>query len=101
MATPQPRGAWQEELSATGDEVVARVKQRVQQGNVRRVIIKHEGRTLVEFPLTIGVVGALLAPQLAALGAVAALLTKCTIAVERAAPEPAEGAPGAALPPGE
>src|SRR5687768_18591908 len=79
---PQTR-TWQEELAATGEELVARAKQLVEEGNVRRLIVKHDGRTMVEIPLTIGVVGVLVAPQLAALGALAALLTECTITVER------------------
>ena len=77
------RKNWQEELNATGDELINRVKGVVTEGNVRRIIIKQEDRTLVELPLTIGVVGVLLAPQLAAIGAIAALVTRCTIAVER------------------
>jgi hypothetical protein len=60
-----------------------RVKALVHEGNVRRVIVEHEGRTIAEFPLTAGVVGALLAPPLAALGAVVALYKDCTIHVER------------------
>lgn len=85
MPTERPeRGrTWQEELTATGDEVVARVKELIEAGNVRRVIVKHDGRTLLELPLTLGVVGTLLAPQVAALGAMAALLTRCTLTVER------------------
>ncbi|MCC7104401.1 MAG: DUF4342 domain-containing protein [Chloroflexi bacterium] len=82
----RPRRTWQEELTATGDELVGQVRRLVNEGNVRRVIVKHEGRTILELPLTIGVVGVLLAPQLAALGAVAALLTRCTITVEREEP---------------
>jgi hypothetical protein len=78
--------SWQEELAATGDELISRVKELVHQGNVRRIIVKHDGRTVVEFPLTLGVVGTLLAPQLAALGAVAALITDCTVTVEREEP---------------
>ena len=81
--TDQSRKSWQEELSATGDELMDRVKSLVNEGNVRRIIIKQDGRTLVELPLTIGVVGVMLAPQLAAIGAIAALVTRCTIAVER------------------
>jgi len=77
------RKNWQEELNATGDELINRVKGVVTEGNVRRIIIKQDDRTLVELPLTIGVVGVLLAPQLAAIGAIAALVTRCTIAVER------------------
>ena len=94
---PQPK-SWQEELAASGDELVARVKQLVQEGNVRRVTIRHEGCTIFELPLAIGVVGALLAPQLAALGAVAALITECTITVERADSGPTD-AGGSVTPP--
>jgi hypothetical protein len=104
MATPtepQPRRSWQEELTATGDELVARVRQLVQEGNVRRIIIKHDERTLLEIPLTLGVVGALLAPQVAALGALAALVTRCTLTVEREEPGPPDAGAGAGneLPP--
>ncbi len=71
-----------EEFTLDGDKVLAKVKELIREGNVRRIIIKNEhGDTLVEFPVTIGVVGALLAPPLAAVGALAALLTKCTIVV--------------------
>jgi hypothetical protein len=73
-----------EEFTVNGEELLAKVKSLVNEGNIRRIIIKGEdGKTLVELPLTIGVVGALLAPMLAAVGAIAALVTKCTIIVER------------------
>jgi hypothetical protein len=73
-----------EEYKVTGDELVAKVKQLVHEGNIRKIIIKREsGDTLLEFPLTVGVVGAVLLPMWAALGAAAALLTDCTIAVEK------------------
>lgn len=73
-----------EEFTVNGEELVAKVKALINQGNIRRIIIKDvEGKTLVEFPLTIGVMGAVLAPILAAVGAIAALVTKCTIVVER------------------
>jgi hypothetical protein len=73
-----------EEFSVNGDEILAKVKELLRQGNIRRVIIKDKtGKTLVEFPLTIGVVGAALAPMLVAVGAVAALLTEATIVVEK------------------
>ncbi len=74
-----------EEFKVSGDELISRVKELVHQGNIRRVIIKNEeGRTLIDIPLTLGVVGALVAPQLAALGAIAALITHGTILVEKA-----------------
>jgi len=98
MATPpeprHPTRSWQDELTATGDELVGRVRGLVDQGNVRRVILKHDDRTLLEIPLTLGVVGALLAPQVAALGALAALVTDCTITVEREEPEPPDASRG-------
>ena len=55
----------------------------IHEGNVRRITIKQEGHTIAEFPLTFGVVGAALAPALAAIGAIAALVTDCTIEIER------------------
>jgi hypothetical protein len=63
--------------------VAEKVKQVVHEGNVRRVVVKHDGRTVAEFPLTAGVVGAVLAPVLSAIAAVVALLKNCTIEVER------------------
>lgn len=73
-----------ETMEVSGDDLVARVKELVHEGNVRRIIIKNEdGERLIEIPLTIGIVGALLLPTLAALGAIAALVAKCTIEVER------------------
>ncbi len=73
-----------EEFKVNGRDLVDRVKELIQQGNVRRIIIKDkEGKTLIELPVTIGVVGALFAPVLAALGAIAALVAECTIVVER------------------
>ena len=73
-----------EEFSVNGDEILAKVKELIREGNIRRVIIKDKtGRILVEFPLTIGVVGAALAPVLVAVGAVAALLSEATIVVEK------------------
>lgn len=73
-----------EEFSVNGEELLAKVKELINEGNVRRIIIKNaDGKTLIELPVTIGVVGALLAPMLAAVGALAALVSKCTIVVER------------------
>lgn len=73
----------QERIQTEGPDLVERVKQLAGDAGVRRIAIQQDGRTLFEFPLALGVVGALIAPQLAALGAVAALITNCTIAVER------------------
>ena len=72
-----------ESFKAEGENVAEKVKQVVHEGNVRRVVVKHEGRTVAEFPLTAGVVGAVLAPVLAAIAAVVALLKDCTLEVER------------------
>ena len=73
-----------EEFQVKGEEIVAKIKELLREGNLRRVIIKNEsGRTLIDIPLTIGVVGALVAPQLAAIGAIAALLSHGTIVVEK------------------
>ena len=75
---------WKESFKVTSDQLVDAVKKLLHEGNVRRVIIKHDARTIVEFPLTVGVIGAVFAPILAAVGALAAVLTECTIEVERA-----------------
>ena len=73
-----------EEFEFSGDMLVARIKELLHEGNIRRVIIKNEeGRTLIDIPLSVGVLGALVAPQLAALGAIAALVTKGTVIVEK------------------
>lgn len=73
-----------EEFQVSGDMLIAKVKELVHEGNIRRVAIKNEeGRTLIDVPLTLGVVGAMLAPQLAAIGAIAALVARCTILVEK------------------
>jgi hypothetical protein len=75
--------AWWETVEAKGGELLDAVKRLIAEGNVRRVVVKQDGRVVAEFPLTVGVVGAVLAPVLAAIGALVALLTKCTIEVER------------------
>lgn len=73
-----------EEFKVNGEELLKKVKQLINEGNVRRITIRDkDGKTLVELPLTIGVIGAVLAPMLAAVGAIAALVTECTIVVER------------------
>jgi hypothetical protein len=67
-----------------GETLVATVKNLVHEGNIRRVSVQNkDGRTLLEIPLTFGVVGALLLPTLAALGAIAAMVTECKLVVER------------------
>ena len=73
-----------EEFRVNGEELITRIKNLINEGNIRRVIIKDkEGNVVFEIPLTFGVVGALIAPQLAAIGAIAALLTEATVVVEK------------------
>jgi len=73
-----------EEYRVDGDDLLKKVKDLLHEGNVRRLIIKNEeGKKLIEIPLTIGVVGAVLLPVWAAIGAIAAVVTDCTIEVER------------------
>lgn len=73
-----------EEFRVDGEELIARIKNLVKEGNIRRIIIKNkEGKIVFEIPLTFGVVGVLIAPQLAAIGAIAALLTEATVIVEK------------------
>lgn len=74
----------QEEYVIDGEKLTAKVKELINEGNVRRIIIKNkEDKVLVEFPVTVGVVGAILAPMLAAVGAIAALVTECKVVVVR------------------
>jgi hypothetical protein len=76
-----------ERHSVTGEKLLETVKRILHEGNVRRIIIKdHEERTIIEVPLTVGVVGVLVAPVAAALGAVAALVAHLTIEVEKVGP---------------
>ena len=73
-----------EEFRLNGGEILNKVKEIIHEGNVRRIILKDErGKTFLEIPLTVGVVGAIIAPILAAVGAVAALASNLTIVVEK------------------
>lgn len=73
-----------EEFRVDGEELLTKIKNLLKEGNIRRVIIKDkEGKVVFEIPLTFGVVGVLIAPQLAAIGAIAALLTEATVVVEK------------------
>lgn len=89
---------WWETIKVEGGELLERVRGLIREGNVRRIIIRQGDRSVAEFPLTIGVVGTVAAPILAAVGALAALLTNCTIEVQRTAPasasDPETPAPG-------
>jgi hypothetical protein len=86
---------WWETIKGESGELVERVRLVIHEGNVRRIIIRQGDRSIAEFPLTVGIVGTVGAPILAAVGAIAALVTNCSIAVEREAvatssPAPAE-----------
>lgn len=73
-----------EEFKVDGQDLLKKVKELIQEGNVRRIIIKDkDGKVLIELPLTVGVIGAVFAPVLAAVGAIAALVTECSIIVIR------------------
>ena len=85
-----PDETYWDTVKAESGSVLNKVKMLIHEGNVRRVVVKHDGRTVAEFPLTAGVVGAMLAPVLAAIGALLALLQDCTIDVERDGREPAQ-----------
>lgn len=84
-----PGGRSREEHTVSGDRVIAKLKELIHEGNVRHVVIKNEeGRTLIEFPVTVGVAGAVLLPVWAAVGAIAAMVSSCSIEIER---EPDDG----------
>ena len=75
-----------EQIKVMGEDVFKKINEVIKEGNVRRISIKDKsGKTIAEFPLTVGVVGVALAPVVAAIGAIAALVTECTIMVEREA----------------
>jgi len=86
------RAGW-ESFRVKGEELVDRVRQLVHEGNVQRIVIKQGDRTIAEFPVTVGVVGALAAPALAAVGALAAFVTDCTVVVRRTEATAASGPP--------
>ena len=77
-----------ERYKVAGDKVISTIKELIHEGNVRHVVIKNdEGRILIEFPVSIGVAGAVLLPVWAAVGAVAAIVSQCTIEIERESEE--------------
>jgi hypothetical protein len=83
MSEQPKKRTWIEEIELAGDQLVDKVKDLVHEGNVRRVRVRHEGHTVLEIPVTLAAVGVVLAPVLAAVGALAAVITRCTIEVER------------------
>ena len=81
---PKVESTRSQEFKVSGDAVVAKLKELLHEGNVRRIIIKNdEGKTLIEIPLTLGVAGALFLPVWAAIGAIAALAANLTIVIEK------------------
>jgi hypothetical protein len=83
------RTFWQK-LEGTTETILNQLRKLIDEGNIRRVVVKQRGRTVAEFPLTAGVIGAVIAPVAAAIGALTALLTECTIEVEKIEVDKAE-----------
>ena len=83
------KACW-DSIKVEGANILDKLNALVREGNVRRIIVSQGGRTIAEFPLTVGVVGAVFAPILAAVGAILALVQDCTIQVEREAPAASE-----------
>jgi hypothetical protein len=73
---------WQT-IETTGDQVISTVKQLIEAGNIRRIRVRQKDKVIAEFPLTVGVIGTVIAPILAAIGALTAVMTECTIEVEK------------------
>ena len=86
VTTDMDQSTFTESFKVATGQLVDAVKNLLHEGNVRRIVIKQDGRTVAEFPLTVGVVGAVVAPILAAVGALAAVISECTIVVERTTP---------------
>ena len=85
--TPNSIGEHREQFNVRGENLSERVREVIHEGNVSRIIVKHpDGHTIVEIPVTVGIIGALLAPAVAALGAIGALVAHCTIEVVRPNP---------------
>jgi hypothetical protein len=80
----QKDNSYQESFKVSGDEILSKIKEIIREGNARRIIIKNEkDEIIMEFPLTVGAIGIVLAPIFAAVGTLTALATKCTIIVEK------------------
>jgi uncharacterized protein DUF4342 len=77
---------WREKIEGTTDQILAQIKRLIDEGNIRRVLVKQHGRVVAEFPLTVGVVGTVIAPVAAAIGALTAVLADCSIEVEKTTP---------------
>jgi hypothetical protein len=82
----QMERTWREKIEGTTDQILAQIKRLIDEGNIRRVLVKQQGKVIAEFPLTVGVVGTVLAPVAAAIGALTAVLADCSIEVEKTSP---------------
>lgn len=89
----EQKSEYREEIHVMGAQLSTTVERLLHEGSVRRIIIKHEGHTMLEIPLAVGVVGVLVAPLLAAVGAIGAAVTNCTIEVIRTEPANQTSAP--------
>jgi DNA-binding Lrp family transcriptional regulator len=81
------RTFWQK-LEGTTETILAQLRKLVDEGSIRRIVVKQRGKTIAEFPLTAGVIGAVIAPVAAAIGALSALIADCSIEVEKTVTEP-------------
>ena len=90
MATTENPTTTTETIQCTGAGLADKVKELVHQGNVRRITVRHDGNIVLSIPVTLGVVGTLLVPWAAAVGAVAAILTNCSLEVERQTDSPSD-----------
>lgn len=88
FGTDEGQGVRTEEIKVKGSELVDQIKDLLHQANIRRIVIKHDGDSVLELPLTLAAVGVVFAPVLAAVGAFAALVTDCSIVVERIVDKP-------------
>jgi hypothetical protein len=84
MATEQKKSTRTEEFKVSGEDILKKIKELISEGNIRKITIKSkEGKVIAEFPLTVGVIGAVVVPILAAIGTIIALVSECSIAVEK------------------
>ena len=88
---------WQT-IETSGEQVLTTLKELIEAGNVRRIRVRHKDRVIAEFPLTVGVIGTLIAPVAAAIGALTAVLAECSIDVERVQQEPPGPTPDSTTP---
>jgi hypothetical protein len=77
---------WRETIEGTTDQILGQIRKLLDEGNIRRVVVKNQGTIVAEFPLTVGLVGTVIAPLAAAIGALTAVLADCTIEVEKTTP---------------